>query len=328
MSAPLGNAATITRMASAPEASAYAVNKVTIAAPTVSTAVVVAAAVGTAAMAAPAMSTAAVVAPAVGAAAMTAPAVNMAAVVAPAVNSAAAATVTLGSAPVAAAALSVDTLAKGAPVIVTPGALDSAMRIADSTGASGASVTGSAAIEHTDVRGTAAFVALNEATGAAARARTRVNTNQTVTMQRVGRYINAVNGCSVSTKTLEDATAMVASALAMEDGNDHLQVIIHQSGVSAAGDPGWASLFGQGAYGDPDVLHVFGQAHQFCRGRDVLSRARLAADADGRLVGTLHRGERGVATPSTPTSIAATAEEEELLESVHLPLPMPSSPRR
>ena len=151
-------------------------------------------------------------------------------------------------------------------------------------------------------------------------------------MQRLGRYINAVNGRSVSNKTLNAAAAMVASASTLEDGNDNLQFVIHVSGVSTVGDLSWASIFGQGAYVDPDALRVFGQAHQFCRGRDVLSRARLPADAEARLVGTLHRGHKAVPTPSSPTPIAATAEDEEILDAFTSPtddiLPPPVSIQR
>jgi len=83
----------------------------------------------------------------------------------------------------------------------------------ESIGADGASGTGAAAVVNTAARGTAAFEALKEASGAAARPRGRaVNDNRTVAMQRLGRYITAVNGCSVSSKALEDAAAMVASA--------------------------------------------------------------------------------------------------------------------
>jgi len=37
---------------------------------------------------------------------------------------------------------------------------------------------------------------------------------------------------------------MVAKASALEDGNEHRQVVIHLSGVSAGGDLGWASFYG------------------------------------------------------------------------------------
>jgi len=180
---------------------------------------------------------------------------------------------------------------------------------------------GTAACVNPAVRGTAAFVALKEASGAAARAQEHaVKKNQTVAMQRLGRYINAVNGYSVSSKTREEAAAMIASASAMEDSNENLQVVIHLSGVSAIGNLSWASLFGQGAYVDPDVLHVFGQAQQICHGRDVLSRARLSADPEARLVGTLHRGHSAIATSSSPTPIAATAEDKEILEAFTPPV--------
>jgi len=242
-----------------------------------------------------------------------APSISVAAAVAPDVNTSAVATQTANTAPVAAAVLPASTPAVATPSVVSPSAVASAMT--DSTGAGGGPGTGTAAVVNPAVRGTAAFVALKEASGATARARGRaVNDNRTVAMQRLGRYINAVNGCSVSSKTLEEAAAMVASASAMEDSNDNLQVVIHLSGVSAMGDLSWASLFGQGAYVDSDVLRVFGQAHQFCRGRDVLSRARLSVDAEARLVGTLHRGQSAIPTSSSPTPVAATAEDEEMLD--------------
>jgi len=152
-------------------------------------------------------------------------------------------------------------------------------------------------------------------------------------MQRFCRYINAVNGRNVSAKALQAAAAMVANAAAVEDGNDNLRVIIHVSGVSAGGDLGWASVYGQGPYVDPDVLRLFGQAHTFCRGRDVLTRNRFTADTPARLVGTLHRGgRRAAATPSNPAPLPASAEEEEQLEVFTSPadfaLPPPLSIQR
>jgi len=247
-----------------------------------------------------------------------APSISAAAAVTPGVNTSDAVTPTVETATVAAAEVPVSTLAMAPRSVVSPSALAAAM--ANSTGAGGASGADTAPVLNTAARGTAAFLALKESSDAAARARVRaVNDNRTVAMQRLGRYINAVNGCSVSTKALEDAAAMVASASAFEDGNDNVQVVIHVSGVSATGDLSWASLFGQGAYVDPDVLRVFGQAHQFCRGRDVLSRARLSADAEACLIGTLHRGKAAVPTSSSPTAIAATAEDEEILDAFTSP---------
>jgi len=243
-----------------------------------------------------------------------APSINTGALVTPGVVTSADATPIVTTATVAAAALPVSALAVAPPSVVSPSAVASAMT--ESIGSGGASGTGATAVGSTAARGTAAFEALKEASGAAARARGRaVNDNRTVVMQRLWRYITAVNGCSAPTKALEDAAAMVASASALEDGNDNVQVVIRLSGVSATGDLSWASLFGQGAYVDPDVLRVFGQAHQFFRGRDVLSRARLSADSEARLVGTLHRGQAAVPTSSSPPPISSTAEDEEILDS-------------
>jgi len=245
--------------------------------------------------------------------------ISVAAVVAPDVNTSAVATPAVNAAPVAAAVLPASTPAVATPSVVSFSAVASATT--DSTVASGGPGMGTAACVNPAVRGSAAFVALMEASGAAVRAQEHaVNKNRTVTMQRLGRYINAVNGYSVSSKTLEEAAAMIASASAMEDSNEDLQVVIHLSGVSAIGNLSWKSLFGQGAYVDPDVLRVFGQAHQFCRGRDVLARARLSADAEARLVGTLHRGQSAIPTSSSPTPIAATAEDEEILEAFTPPV--------
>jgi len=181
---------------------------------------------------------------------------------------------------------------------------------------------------------TAAFVALEEARGAAARARARAaSSGQSLAMQRLGRYITAVNGRRVGAKTLEAAASMVSSAATMEDDNDNLQVVVHVSGVSTGGDLGWASIYGQASYVDPDVLRVFGQAHQFCRGRDVLSRVRLGKNAPpARLVGTCHRGGRPSPSPSAVTPIATSAEDEEYLEVFTSPadaiLPPPLSIQR
>jgi len=206
------------------------------------------------------------------------------------------------------------------PPVFSTAEVASAMAMADSAGDSGALGTAAPAVVSTGVRSTDAFAALQEASGAAARACGRaVTINQTAAMQRLGRYINAVNGRSASGKTLNDVAAMVASASAVEDGNDNLQVVIHISGVSTVGDLSWESIFGRGAYVDPDVLRIFGKAHQFCRRRDVLSRARLAADAAARLVGTIHRGQNAVPTPNSPTPIATTAEDEEMLDAFTSP---------
>jgi len=152
-------------------------------------------------------------------------------------------------------------------------------------------------------------------------------------MQRLGRYITAVNGRRVGAKTLEAAASMVSSAATMEDENDNLQVLVHLSGVSKGGDLGWASIYGQASYVDPDVLRVFGKAHQFCRGRDVLSRVRLGKNAPpARLVGTCHRGGRPSPNPSAITPRATSAEDEEDLEVFTSPadaiLPPPLSIQR
>jgi len=213
--------------------------------------------------------------------------------------------------------------------VVTP--ISVAVAVAPTPAPVGGASATAAAAGTTLAGGTAAFAALQEAHGAAARARARAATSaQSLAMQRFARYINAVNGRSVSSKALEAAAAMVANASALEDGNDHLRVVIHVSGVSSGGELGWASLYGQGSYVDPDVLRVFGQAHQFSRGRDVLSCNPLAATA--RLVGTLHRGGHVAPPPSSPAPLPASMEDEEHLEVFNSPadsvLPPPFSIQR
>jgi len=181
---------------------------------------------------------------------------------------------------------------------------------------------------------TAASVALEKACGAAARQRARdASSGKDAAIQRLGRYITAVIGRRAGNKTLEAATSLVASAAAMEDENEDFQVVIHVSGVSSGGDLGWASIYGQGSYVDPDALRVFGNVHQFCRGRDLLSRAHLHTDAPpARLMGTCHRGGRPLARPSTPAPLPTSAEDQDYLEAFTSPadsfLPPPLSVQR
>jgi len=289
----------------------------------------------TATAVAPAAATATTM-PAGTATAITAAAVTggaVAAVAAPATATAvavpAAVTATVAAASPVAASMAMDTAGAAGGAVVTP--VSVAVAVAPTPAPVGVSYATAAAAASTPAGGTAAFAALQEAHGAAARARARAASGaKSLAMQRFGRYLNAVNGRSVSAKTLEAAAEMVANASALEDGNDHLQVVIHLSGVSAGGDLGWESLYGQGTYVDPDVLRVFGQAHQFCRGRDVLSRNPLAAPA--RLVGTLHRGGDVAPPPSSPAPLPVSAEEEEHLEVFTSPadsvLPPPFSIQR
>ena len=136
----------------------------------------------------------------------------------------------------------------------------------------------------------AAFVASASVAATQARARA-ANVAQSLPLQRLRRYAVAVNGGKVADKTVSDLASLMVFSGQVQDAHPGLRVLIHLSGVSAGGELSWASLFGDGCYVDPDVLRVFGQAHQFCRGRDLLTSAGNASSClPARLVGTHHRG--------------------------------------
>lgn len=177
----------------------------------------------------------------------------------------------------------------------------------------------------TAVPQTAAAAALAAAVasvgGAAARARARASTSgMTPEARRVGRYLSAILGARASDKTVSDTAALIGLAGRIEDNNSGLRFIVHASGVSRAGDLGWASLYGEEGYVDPDVLRVFGQAHAFVRGREVLTRSGLP---DGtpmpRLVGTNHRDGVRPAPIALPPPVPS-AEDEEYLNTMTSPV--------
>jgi len=152
----------------------------------------------------------------------------------------------------------------------------------------------------------AAFLA--SATMAATQARARAaNSAQSLPLQRLRRYAVAVNGGKVADKTVSDLASLIFFSGRVQDAHPGLRVLIHLSGVSSGGELSWASLFGDGSYVDPDVLRVFGQAHQFCRGRDLLTSAGNASSCHpARLVGTHHRGgvepKASASPPPSPSS--------------------------
>ena len=101
----------------------------------------------------------------------------------------------------------------------------------------------------------------------------------------------AVNGVKVASKIVSDLASLIFSAGEIQDAHQGLRFLIHLSGVLFGGEISWASLFGDGFYVDPYVLRLFGQAHQFCRGRDLLTSSGKASSCHlARLVGTRHRG--------------------------------------
>ena len=176
-----------------------------------------------------------------------------------------------------------------------------------------------------EVPQTAAAAALAAAVasvgGAAARARARASTSgMSPEARRVGKYLGAILGARASDKTASDTAALIGLAGRIEDNNSGLRFIVHASGVSRAGDLGWASLYGEEGYVDPDVLRVFGQAHAFVRGREVLTRSGLL---DGtpmpRLVGTSHRGGMRPAPTALPPPVPS-AEDEEYLDTMTSPM--------
>jgi len=143
---------------------------------------------------------------------------------------------------------------------------------------------------------------LEASSAAAAQARARAHTSaMAMALRRLSKYAMVVKGSKVSDKALEELASVVKFASQFEDAEPGLQLVVHLSGVTPGGELGWASIYGDGAYVDPDVLRVFAIAHQFCRGRDLLVTTGLAANCPpARLAGTLHRD--GV--PPTPLSAA------------------------
>jgi len=148
----------------------------------------------------------------------------------------------------------------------------------------------------------------------AAGARQRVANGASVATllhKRLSLYASAVKGGRVLDNAVEDLASVISAASRVEDIHPELRLVVHLSGVSASGELGWASLFGDHAYVDPDVLRVFGQAHQFCRARDVLQRTSLFASCpSATLVGTCHRGgvQPSAAAPLPPSPTAADLE--------------------
>jgi len=162
--------------------------------------------------------------------------------------------------------------------------------------------------------------AFSSAGGAAARARARAATNGiSPEARRVGKYLSAFLGTRASEKPVSDIAALIGLSGRIEDNNAGLRFVVHASGVSPAGDLGWASLYGEERTVDPDVLRVFGQAHAFACGREVLTRSGLP---DGSpllpLVGTNHRGGLRPAPSALPPRVPS-AEDEEYLDTMKSP---------
>ena len=133
----------------------------------------------------------------------------------------------------------------------------------------------------------------------------------TLLHKRLSLYASAVKGGRVLDDAVKDLASVISAASRVEDTHPELRLVVHLSGVSAGGELGWASLFGDHAYVDPDVLRVFGQAHHFCRARDVLQRTSLFASCpSATLVGTSHRGgmQPSAAAPLPPSPTAADLE--------------------
>jgi len=164
----------------------------------------------------------------------------------------------------------------------------------------------------------AATLAASSAAAAQAGARAESGI-KALLLHRLGRYVNAVNGGRVADKVVADLAAVVACAGRIEDAESGLQLVIHLSGVSPSGQLGWASIYGDGAYVDPDVLRVCGQVHQFCRGRDALMATDLPVSGPpARLVGIHHRN--GVQpSPRSPAPIAPSVDDLEFMDATLAP---------
>jgi len=94
---------------------------------------------------------------------------------------------------------------------------------------------------------------------------------------------------AVPTTTLRALGALVSAA---EEVEAHLGlcVLVHASGVDAAGNVGYLTLAGKGRYEDPDVLRVLSDVHQYARCADVLAQASVPCGSrSARLVGAATR---------------------------------------
>jgi len=99
----------------------------------------------------------------------------------------------------------------------------------------------------------------------------------TLLHKRLSLSVSAVKGGTLLENAVKNLASVFLAASRVGDTHPELRSVVHLSGVLAGGELGWASLFGDNAYVDPDVLRFFGQAHHVFRARDVLQRTSLFA---------------------------------------------------
>jgi len=174
--------------------------------------------------------------------------------------------------------------------------------------ASGAASSAPAAtVPVSGAAGTAAGAAAARERGAAAAS----NRNSPL-MRRLAKYVSAVTGKGASAVPTAALRALGALVAAAEEAEAHLGLglLVHASGVDAAGNVGFLILAGKGKYADPDVLRVLSDVHQFARAGDVLPKDKLASGSrSARLVGAATRP-----TPVVAPLPAISDEDMELNE--------------
>jgi len=126
-----------------------------------------------------------------------------------------------------------------------------------------------------------ASVAARTAAGAVAaveRAAAAASDQNSPLLRRLSKYVSAITGKGASAVPTGALRALGALVAAAEEAEAHLGLglLVHASGVDAAGNVGFLTLAGKGKYSDPEVLRVLSDVHRFVRSGDVLSMLSMA----------------------------------------------------